>query len=136
MMLRHHLGLGGLLALIACAGPTAPDPTIGITVFPHPGYGGGFFNITVDYRDLGTQANTAVGNWCCVPGTEARPGCIIDCISSIRVAPGWRAIVYPQAHFLGGGLEVTADIPDLSAVGGPCDGTFNDCIRSVQIRRP
>ena len=64
-----------------------------------------------------------------------------DCISSIRVAPGWRAIVYSDKDFLGESLEITADVPNLKLVKGSCHGPkkgLNDCITSIRAwrRRP
>jgi len=51
------------------------------------------------------------------------------------VIKGWRAVVYQHENFLGASLEVTADVTDLAPVPGPCDGTFNDCISSIQVIR-
>lgn len=87
----------------------------------------------VDYRDLAGQAAYVVGDWC----PHDRPGgkFLDNCISSIRVLQGWRAVVYEHGHFLGASLEVTGDIADLAQVPGPCKGSFNDCISSIQVLR-
>ena len=59
-----------------------------------------------------------------------------DCMSSIRVAPGWRATVYRDPNFRGESLEVIQDVPNLQLVPGTCshDG-LNDCISSIRVRR-
>jgi hypothetical protein len=36
-----------------------------------------------------------------------------DCISSIRVTPGWRAIVYRDPDFHGSSVEIVSDVVDL-----------------------
>ena len=57
-----------------------------------------------------------------------------DCISSIKVAPGWRATIYRDSYFDGEALYVTADAPNLQLVRGTCDhGGLNDCISSIRV---
>jgi hypothetical protein len=70
----------------------------------------------------GTPVYTSGSNW-------------NDCVSSIRVAPGWRATIYRDDDFHGDSLELTADAPNLQLVPGSCphDG-FNDCITSIRVR--
>jgi len=60
-----------------------------------------------------------------------------DCVSSIRIAPGWRAIVFRDDDFSGQRLEVTANVPNLQLVAGSCghDG-LNDCITSITLFAP
>ena len=60
-----------------------------------------------------------------------------DCISSIRVAPGWRATLYRNDDFNGDRLEVIGDIPNLQLAMGRCDKFgFNDCVTSIRVVRP
>ena len=59
-----------------------------------------------------------------------------DCISSIKVPEGWRATIYEDPNFRGGSLTITADIPDLDRVMGPCNGDWENCISSIRIFRP
>ena len=60
-----------------------------------------------------------------------------DCISSIRVAPGWRATVYRGTGFDGESMEVAQDVPNLVVVPGTCSrGGLNDCISSIRVRQP
>ena len=60
-----------------------------------------------------------------------------NCISSIRVAPGWRAIIYRDEDFRGASLEIATDVPNLQLVSGSCghDG-LNDCITSIRVLAP
>jgi len=133
-----------LLAVLAgCSEslPTAPtELTRGVTIYEHANFAGDSGLLTNDVRDLkdydgpcewsattttpdGTPWTTSGSNW-------------NDCISSIRVAPGWRAIVYVDGSFHGDSLELTADAPNLQVVSGSCahDG-FNDCITSIRVRQ-
>ena len=60
-----------------------------------------------------------------------------NCISSIRVAPGWRAIIYSRKDFQGESLEITADVPNLQLVKGSCDHDgLNDCVTSIKLLAP
>jgi hypothetical protein len=57
-----------------------------------------------------------------------------NCVSSIRVAPGWKATIYTDTDFGGKSLEVSADVANLQLVSGACDhGGLNDCIESVRV---
>jgi hypothetical protein len=137
--LVHAATLAGVLALLAaCADklPTAPTQvTRGITIYQHANYTGGSALLTSDVRDLRDYTGpceyeiptyggyTTASNW-------------NDCISSIRVAPGWRATVYRDDDYDGNSLEIAADTPNLQLVPGSCphDG-FNDCITSIRVRQ-
>ena len=60
-----------------------------------------------------------------------------DCISSVKVAPGWRATLYRDDGFRDDSLEISADAPNLQLVTRhdcPHDG-LNDCVTSVRVRR-
>jgi hypothetical protein len=59
-----------------------------------------------------------------------------DCISSIRVAPRWRATIYERASYRGQFLNVVEDAPNLALVNGDCQkGGLNDCIISIRVSR-
>ena len=59
-----------------------------------------------------------------------------NCISSLRVAAGWKATLYDGNDFKGAHVEVTSDIPDLRQVPGGCgSGDFNDCVSSLRVSR-
>jgi hypothetical protein len=57
-------------------------------------------------------------------------------MSSIRVAPGWRATIYRDTGFDGQSLDISQDVPNLQLVPGTCshDG-LNDCISSIRVRQ-
>jgi hypothetical protein len=59
-----------------------------------------------------------------------------DCVSSFRVAPGWRATVYEQRDYKGESYMTTEDTGNLQLVRGTCshDG-LNDCVSSVRVVR-
>lgn len=58
-----------------------------------------------------------------------------DCISSVRVLPGWGATLYEHDNYRGGTLEISADAANLTALRGPCAGSFNDCVSSIRVYR-
>ena len=112
--------------------PTAPsDLTNGITIYEHWNYQGESAAVTSDIADLGEYAGP-----CTVDDEDDYPRWDW-CISSIRVAPGWRAIIYSRKDFQGESLEITADVPNLQLVKGSCphDG-LNDCITSIRVLAP
>jgi hypothetical protein len=135
---RRLFSLGALVLLIACQKslPTAPsDLTFGVVVYEHAGYQGASAHITTDIADLKNFKGP-----CVKTDSSGPPGSISsrdewnDCISSIRVAPGWAARLYKDDGFDGDQLEVTADISNLTDVPGNCSkGGFNDCATAIKI---
>jgi hypothetical protein len=139
---RAHFVLAGLLsALAACdkeSLPTAPsDLAQGLSIYEDANYLGTSALITTDVTDLkdfdgpcehtdtdSTGGSTTYHDW-------------NDCVSSIRIAAGWRAIVFRDDDFSGQRLEVTGDVPNLQLVAGSCnhDG-LNDCITSIKMFAP
>lgn len=117
--------------------PTAPSDLVeGLIVYEHVDYGGASAHVTRDIEDL----NDFKGP-CLVFQADQFGGSVTeiwnDCISSIRVAQGWRARLYLHDDFDGERLDVATDIPDLRNVIGPCDkGGFNDCVSSIEVIRP
>jgi hypothetical protein len=140
---RQLLVIGAsMLPLLACQKslPTAPsDLMTGITVYEHADYLGQSAHITQDIADLKDFKGPCERYGSGVVGAPA-PDLKQewdDCISSIRVAPGWRATLYRDDDFNGDRLEVTGDIPNLQVVPGRCDkGGFNDCVTSIRVVRP
>ena len=59
-----------------------------------------------------------------------------DCISSVRVAPGWGTTLYRDDGYRDDELAITADVPNLQLVNHDCprDG-LNDCVTSIRVRR-
>lgn len=123
--------LSGLLA--ACEsdfvvlGPTAPEQ--GIVIYIHADFAGSSQAIDVDVRDLDRTEGPCSG------GAEGEVPSWSECVSSVRVFPGWAAIIYEDEDFRGRSFTLTADMANLRAVPGPCDGSFNDCIRSIRVIR-
>jgi hypothetical protein len=109
-------------------GPTAVDE--GIVVYIHSGFRGPSQAIATDVPNL-----DKVEGPCMKGDGESTALSWDDCISSIRVMPGWGATVYRDREFKGATLELTADTLNLSAVGGSCSGSFNDCISSLRVHR-
>jgi hypothetical protein len=109
-------------------GPTALDE--GIIIYIHAGFRGSSQAIAIDVSNLGDVEGP------CVWGDdESTTVTWDDCISSIRVMPGWGVTAYRDRGFSGQAFEFTSDSPDLSAVSGSCKGSFNDCISSLRVYR-
>ena len=126
------LALAGLPLLGACRIKLPAEPselTEGIVIFQDVGYTGASAHVTKDIADLQDYGGPCkrqeleLGNW----GV---------CISSIRVAPGWRATVYTEVAYSGQILNVVEDTPNMMLVNGDCkEGGLNDCILSIRVAR-
>lgn len=113
--------------------PTAPsDLTEGAVIYEHANFEGQSAHITVDIADLkdfdgpcehesSSDSDISYFDW-------------NDCMSSIRVAPGWRVTVYEHDDYRGDSYTSTEDVPNLQLVRGDCekDG-LNDCVTSVRL---
>jgi len=119
--------------------PAAPDVLVeGITIYEHAGFSGGSALLTSDVDDLemfkGPCEHVSYGGSPYYSSSTSYDW--NDCISSIKVAPGWRATVFVDAGFHEDWLDVTADVEDFAKVRGYCSGdTWNDCISSIRVRR-
>lgn len=127
----HHVACAAAMGLLAtglqtCSPMRPSGASEGITAYQHPRYDGDARRLAADERDL----DDVVGPC----GGEQRSW--DDCISSIRVPEGWRAIVYEDDNYRGESLTVTSDIPDLDNVRGPCGNDWDDCISSIRVFRP
>jgi hypothetical protein len=137
-MLRHLTGvlsIGSLALLAGCAQDLPLEPsglTTGVVVYEHANFLGDSAHITEDIRDLrdfrGPCEHTDSDgyryyNW-------------NDCISSVRVAPGWRATLYRDDGYRDDAIEITSDHSNLQLVNHDCpkDG-LNDCVSSIRVRR-
>lgn len=58
-----------------------------------------------------------------------------NCVESVRVTPGWKTALYSELDYRGKSLPLTEDVPDLSKVAGPCDGSWTKCARSISVAR-
>jgi len=137
------LSLGAVLLAAGGAGcekelPTGPSElTSGIVVYEHANYVGRSAHITEDIRDLGEVTGP-----CQHESGGPVSGSIPyfdwdDCISSVKVAPGWRATLYRDPNYRDDSLDITADVPNLQLVTEhDCPkGGLNDCVSSIRVRR-
>ena len=130
---RRLLFAAGLAAAIAACGggtqPLGPTPLDqGVVVFMNSGYRGTSQQVGADVADLRKAEGPCSAD-------ENGTGSWDDCISSIRVLPGWSARLYGDKNFRGAVLEVTEDIADLSSLRGDCSGSYNDCISSIRVSK-
>ena len=114
------------LFLFTCDTHTGPDPSEGVTVYEHPDFEGssrtfdGNFN---DFDDLrGPCGGSEEGDW-------------DNCVSSIRVSPGWEATLYEHDNYEGDSFVVTTDIRDLDDAEVLCGNDWDDCISSIRVRQ-
>ena len=136
-------GLGVVLVALSAAAcqrslPSGPsDLATGITIYEDANYLGRSAHITEDIRDL-----RDVRGPCEHYDSDAAGGGRYvynwnDCISSVRVAPGWRATLYRDDGYRDDALEITSDTPNLQLITQhdcPKDG-LNDCVTSIRVRR-
>ena len=108
-------------------GPTPPNE--GATFYLHSGFSGPSQAVNLDVRDLAKVEGPCTG------GAEGEQPTWGDCISSLRVIDGWRVTLYEDKGFQGRNVTVTADAPDLTALSGPCSGSFNDCVSSMKVAK-
>jgi hypothetical protein len=117
----------------ACDRPELPmSPSAlesGIILFEHANFLGNSAHITADIPDLRDFTGACVHD----DGDGVKRDWN-DCVSSIRVAPGWRATVYKDTGYRDDSLDVTEDVGNLQLVPGDCDhGGLNDCVSSVRV---
>jgi hypothetical protein len=104
----------------------------GIILYEHANFLGNSAHLTGDMPDLRDFRG---------PCVHASDGGVDrdwnDCISSVRVAPGWRATLYRGPDYHDDSLDITEDVPNLQLIRQhdcPNDG-LNDCVSSVRVRR-
>ncbi len=143
MQVTARAAFTALLALAAggagCENPRLPtgpsELTSGIVVYEDANFRGQSAHITGDVRDLAD-----VRGPCEHYDSDATGGRYYydwnDCISSVRVAPGWRATLFRDDNFRDDSLEITADVANLQLERHDCphDG-LNDCVTSVRVRQ-
>jgi hypothetical protein len=113
--------------------PFAPSPLeTGIVLYEHAIFQGNSAHLTGDIPDLREFKGPCAHD----DGEGGVSRDWNDCVSSVRVAPGWRATIYRDDNFRDDALELTVDVPNLQLVAGDCphDG-LNDCVSSVRVRR-
>ena len=118
------------------AGPLDDLAPTGINIYGNADYAGVSAHVTTDVSDLSYYSGGC--NERCSYRQDGSSVCTSywgDCISSIKVAPGWKATVYVKSDFGGDSEELTVDVPNLGQIAGPCKGNWNDCISSIRVRR-
>jgi hypothetical protein len=127
------LGIAVVLTAAACGsristlGPTPAGE--GVVIYMHADFAGPSQAINVDVAHLGRVEGS------CSSGAEGETPTWADCVSSIKVMPGWSATLYRDPNFRGESVSVTADTPNLSSLRGPCKDSFNDCVSSIRVSR-
>lgn len=112
--------------------PMAPSSlTAGIVLYEHANFLGNSAHLTGDIADLRDVKGP------CFQGTDASTRDWNDCVSSVRVAPGWRATLYRGPNYHDDALEITEDVANLQLIRQhDCDqGGLNDCVSSVRVRQ-
>jgi hypothetical protein len=112
--------------------PMAPTSlTAGIILYEHANFLGNSAHLTGDVPDLREFRGP------CIKGDDASSRDWNDCVSSVRVAPGWRATLYRDPNYHDDALEIAEDVANLQLVREhDCDrGGLNDCVSSVRVRQ-
>jgi hypothetical protein len=129
-----------LLVLVAACQkelPTAPSELAeGVILFEHANYLGDSAHVTRSIPDLegfkGPCRHDQSSD-----GTSTTTFDWNDCVSSIRVARGWRVEVFRDDDYSGQSFSASEDIPNLQLVPGRCDHDgLNDCVTSVRLVPP
>lgn len=110
----------------------APTPfTAGIILYEHANFLGNSAHLTADLPDLRDFRGP------CLEGDDASSRDWNDCVSSVRVAPGWRATLYRASNYHDDALEIREDVANLQLVRQhDCNhGGLNDCVSSVRVRQ-
>jgi hypothetical protein len=127
--------IGVLVAFVlaACGGLSSLAPTPageGIVIYLHADFAGPSQGLNVDVPDLARIEGA------CSSGEEGETPSWSDCVSSVKVNPGWTATLYRDKHYKGASVTVNADTPSLRDLRGPCaKDSFNDCVSSIRVAR-
>ena len=117
--------------------PTAPSELVqGIVVYEHANFQGRSAHITRNIENLMTWDGPCEHTSSDSDGSTTTDFDWNDCISSVRVAPGWEATLYRGSSYGDDSIVVTEDVPNLDSVGHDCrEGGLNDCVTSIQVTR-
>ena len=139
---RRAIAAALLIGVAGCKGapslPMAPsDLTSGVSIYEHANFLGDSALLTTSYRDLSDFKGPCEHSDTDANGNTSSTYDWSDCVSSIRVAQGWRAVIYRDSNYRGQSVEVNADAPNLQLVPGTCshDG-LNDCMTSIKVIAP
>ncbi len=130
------------LLIAGCEGlpslPTAPSElTRGVSIYEHANFLGESALIDTSQSDLKEFEGPCEHTESSGDGSTDTTYDWNDCISSLRIAPGWRAVIYRDDDYDGQSFQVTGDVPNLQLVTGSCphDG-LNDCVTSIRLFAP
>jgi hypothetical protein len=133
---RQGLAIALLAGMAGCeyeSLPMAPsDLTSGVSLWEHANFQGN--------SALLTESQTNLANFngpCAHDDGDATSHDWNDCVSSVKVAPGWRAVIYRDDDYDGESVQLTADAPNLQLVPGGCSHEgLNDCVTSIKVIAP
>jgi hypothetical protein len=134
-IVRLAVALCGVAALSGCQKslPTAPSElTAGIVIYQHDDYLGKSAHVVSNQSNLKDVSGPCVEHRSNASGSDDFYSWD-DCISSVRVAPGWRATFFGDNDYKGMRLEVGEDFLNLRFVPG---GDFNDGVSSIRVFPP
>jgi len=137
--MRRAVALISLAVLISCQKslPTAPSTLgSGIVVYEHANYLGESAHVDTDIEDLRDFKGPCTTITSCGQFGCDRMDSWNDCISSVRVAPGWHATLYQDDGFRDDHLNISEDVANLQLTRGCSSEGFNDCVTSIRIFRP
>ena len=130
------------LLIAGCEGlpslPTAPSElTRGVSIYEHANFLGESALVETSQSDLKDFDGPCEHTESAGDGSTSTTYDWNDCISSIRIAPGWRAVIYRDDDYKGQSLQLAGDVPNLQLVTGSCshDG-LNDCVTSIALFAP
>ena len=129
-----------LLLAVGCRDslPTAPDDlTAGVILYKDANFLGEAAHVTEDIKDLEDFHGPCEQITTDAAGNSSTKDSWDDCVSSIRVARGWRATLYEHPDFKGWAADVGEEnVANYQLVRGPCkNDTFNDCASSIRVFR-
>jgi len=113
--------------------PVAPSElTAGVIIYEDANFLGKSAYVTSDIRNL-----RDIDGPCRQSDGDSETHSWDDCVSSVRVAPGWRATLYEDPDFRGWAADVGEEnVANYQLVRGPCTrNTFNDCASSIRVFR-
>ena len=113
--------------------PTAPSEfTSGVVVYEHANFVGNSAHVTDDIPDLSKFNGPCAHD----DGEGTTSYDWSDCISSVKVAPGWTATLYRGTNYKDDSVVLTADagnLQDFKQHDCPKKG-LNDCVTSIRVR--
>ena len=113
--------------------PMAPSElTSGVIVYEHANFVGNAAHVTSDISDLSKFKGPCAHD----DGEGSTSYDWSDCISSVRVAPGWTATLYRGTKYKDDSVMLTADAGNLQEFKQhDCPKTgLNDCVSSIRVR--